>query len=153
MKNRKELLAYCGFYCGDCLGHTGVIADATNDFKKVLDKYQFGRTAKSIFPDQLKDYDRFYEIVGFMTGLKCPTSCREWEDSNVACEVRNCCIDNGFYACYECDDFETCEKLKSLMDGLHYDASLKNLKAIREMGLKEWLAKGERHHYWDNPDS
>ncbi len=149
MKDRKELLAYCGFYCGDCLGYTGVIADAATEFKMVLDKYKFERTAECVLPDQLHDYGRFYEIVGFMTGLKCPMICREREDSSVACEVRKCCIDNGFYACYECDDFKTCEKLKSLMDGLHYDASVKNLNAIKEMGLEEWLNKGERHHYWD----
>lgn len=152
MKDRTELLAYCGFYCGDCLGHTGVIADASKDFKKVLDKYQFDRTAKCILPDQLKDYDRFYEIVEFMTGLKCPMTCREREDSNVACEVRKCCLDNGYYACHECNNFETCEKLKSLMHGLHYDASIKNLKAIRAMGLEGWIAKGIKYHYWDETD-
>ncbi len=83
MKERKELLAYCGIYCGDCLGYTGAIADATKDFKMVLDKYKFDRSAKCIFPDQLKDYDRFYEIVGFMSGLKCPMICREREDAGI----------------------------------------------------------------------
>jgi hypothetical protein len=153
MNDNKTLLAYCGFYCGDCLGHTGEIADATKKFMNVLDKYQFNQTAKCVFPDQLKDYDRFYEIVGFMTGLKCPMTCRERIDSTVSCEVRNCCINNDFYACYECDDFETCAKLKSLMNGLHYDASLKNLKAIRAMGLERWIAKGNIHHYWDEADT
>jgi len=115
----------------------------------VLDKYKFERSAECVLPDQLHDYGRFYEIVGFMTGLKCPMTCREREDNNVACEVRKCCIDNNFYACYECDDFESCDKLKSLMDGLHYDSSLKNLKAIKAMGLEVWLTRGKRHHYWD----
>lgn len=149
MDDGKKLLAYCGFYCGDCLGYTGVIADATRDFKRVLDTYKFDRTAKCIFPGQIGDYDRFYEIVSFMTGLKCPMVCRAREDSNIACEVRKCCIANGFYACYECDDFATCGKLKSLMDGLHYDASIKNLGAIKVMGLEQWLSQGKRHHYWD----
>jgi len=152
MKDKKELLAYCGFYCGDCLGYTGVIADAAKDFKMVLDKYKFDRTAKCVLPDQLKDYDRFYEIVGFMTGLKCSMICREREDIATACDVRNCCIDKGFYACHECDDFETCDELKSLMDGLHYDASVRNLKAIRELELEDWITRGKRHHYWDKID-
>ena len=149
MNTRKNLLAYCGFYCGDCLGYTGVIADAAKDFKMTLDKYQFDRTTKCVFPDQLHDYDRFYEVVEFMTGLKCPMICREREDISVACEVRKCCIDKDFFACYQCDDFETCGKLKSLMEGLHYESSLKNLKATREMGLEQWVTKGKRHHYWD----
>ena len=79
----------------------------------VLDKYKFDRSAKCIFPDKLKDYDRFYEIVGFMSGLKCPMICRKREDAGIDCTVRKCCIDNGFYACYECDDLEICDKLKS----------------------------------------
>ena len=126
-----------------------MIADATKKYKSVLDNYQFDRTAKSIFSDHMKDYDRFYEIIGFMTGLKCPMTCRERQDSDVDCEVRKCCIDQGFYACHECNDFEMCVKLQTLMDGLHYEASLKNLKAIREMGLDEWISRGKRHHYWD----
>ena len=39
MKARKDLLAYCGFYCGDCLGYTGVIADAADNLTQVLEKY------------------------------------------------------------------------------------------------------------------
>ena len=152
MKHKKELLTYCGFYCGDCLGYTGVIADAATDFKTMLDKYKFERTAKCVLPDQLKDYDRFYEIVSFMTGLKCPLICRARQDSSVSCVVRKCCIDNGFYACYECDNFEACDKLKSLMEGLHYKSSLKNLRSIQQMGLEEWISRGKRHHYWDEGD-
>lgn len=149
MNDKEQLLAYCGFYCGDCLGYAGVIADAANDFKKILNKYQFDRTAKCIFPDQLKDYDRFYEIVGFITGLKCPMTCRERKDITVACDVRNCCIENNYFACHECSAFETCNKLKYLTGGLHYESSMKNLKAIREMGMEEWISKGKQRHYWD----
>jgi hypothetical protein len=117
MKERKDLLAYCGFYCGDCLGYTGVIADAAKNFMMVLEKYKFDQTAKSVFPENLKDYDRLCEMLGFMTGLKCPTICRERKDSGTSCKVRKCCRERGFYACYECGDFEICEKLKSLHEG------------------------------------
>jgi len=152
MNDRKNLLAYCGFYCGDCLGYTGVIAAAATDFKLVLEKYQFKQTAQSIFPEQLKDYDHFFEILGFITGLKCPMTCRERPNSSVACPVRQCCIEHGFVTCADCNDFEECEQLKSLMEGLHYEASLKNLKAIKTMGLENWLNAGKRHHYWDVPE-
>ncbi|MBE9593852.1 MAG: hypothetical protein IMF19_10290, partial [Proteobacteria bacterium] len=79
MKERKELLAYCGVYCGDCLGYTGVIADAARNFMVVLEEYKFDRTAKCVLSEELKDYDKFYEMLGFMTGLKCPMVCRERE--------------------------------------------------------------------------
>jgi len=149
MEDKEELLAFCGFYCGDCLGYTRVIAKAARTFMNVLEEYKFDRTAKSVFPEKLKGYDRFSEMLEFMTGLKCDKTCREREDNEVSCEVRKCCRSKGLYACYECDDFETCEKLKSLHGELHYVSSLKNLKAIKKVGLKAWITSGKRHCYWD----
>lgn len=152
MRERKDLLAYCGFYCGSCLGYTGVIADSAANFKEVLETYKFDRTAKSVFPEELKDYDKFCEILEFMTGLKCGKICRERKDSETICEIRKCCTDRNFFACFECTDFETCEKLRSTHGGLHYDSSLKNLRAIKEMGLKNWLIRGKRYCYWNEKE-
>jgi len=143
MKNNKKLLAYCGLYCGDCAGYSGEIANTAKKFKKVLEKYKFDRTAKSLFSKELKDYDKFCEMLGFITGLKCPQTCREREDSSTSCKIRKCCKDKGFYACYECDDFKTCNILKSL-EGLHQDSCVKNLEAIKKMGLETWIIKGKR---------
>jgi hypothetical protein len=147
----KELLAYCGIYCGDCLGYTGVIADAAEDFRSVLEKYDFEKSAKAIFPDQLKDYDKTFDQITFMSGLRCPITCRERKDGNVDCEIRKCCISKSFFACYECNDFEVCEKLK-VMEGIHYKAMIKNLKEIKSMGLEEFISKKKAHHYWDKED-
>lgn len=152
MKRKVDLLAYCGFYCGDCLGHTGVIADAARDFMAVLERYQFDRTAKCVFPEKLKDYAKFCEMLGFMTALRCERVCRKKEASSMTCKVAMCCRDRGLYACYECDDFATCEKLKALHAGLHYDSCLQNLKAIREVGLDAWIVRGRRHCYWNKVD-
>jgi hypothetical protein len=150
MKARPELLAYCGFYCGDCFGYTGVIADAAEAFRAVLDRYQFGRTAKAVFSRQLDDYDRFYEMLGFMAGLRCPGLCRKpvQEGGSASCAVKNCCLGKGFFACYQCDEFETCQILHTIHQGLHADACVKNMRGIRQMGLDAWLARGQRHCYW-----
>jgi len=149
MENRKELLAYCGLYCGDCLGYTGLLARRAKSLFTVLEKHQFDRTAKVVFPKELKDYHRFHQMLGFMTGLKCPKICRDRKDDEASCEIRKCCIDKGFYACYECDDLETCDKLKTFMQGLHFDSCVRNLKAIKKMGLDVWIKKGEKHWYWN----
>lgn len=41
----KELLAYCGLYCGDCFGHRQKIPDLAEDLKKELDECNFKRNA------------------------------------------------------------------------------------------------------------
>ena len=145
---QKELLAYCGIYCADCLGNSGVIANAADEFKKVLDDYKFVKTVKAFGFKELEEYDKFYKMLGFMTGLKCPFICRTMEDSKTDCKIRKCCINKGFYACYECEDLEDCSKLQSSMGELHTESCRKNLKAIKEMGLDNWLKSGKRVMYW-----
>jgi hypothetical protein len=150
IEEQTMLLAYCGFYCGDCLGYTGVIADAAQTFSEVLEQYGFDRTAECVFPEQLGDYGRLREILAFMADLRCPGVCRQGEGQPSSCEVKNCCRERGFFACYECDEFESCEKLASLHGGLHTESSVKNMRAIRELGLEKWLVAGQRHCYWDD---
>ncbi len=154
MTGRAELVAYCGLYCGDCLVYTGVIADAAEAFAEVLERYQFERTAVHIFPEELPDYGRFRENLAFMSGLRCSGRCRLAEGQAVptTCAVRNCCIDKGLFACYECAEFEICAKLRELHGDLHYDASLRNMRAMRELGPEAWLAEGSRYCYWMERD-
>lgn len=150
MSEKKQLLACCGMYCGDCLGYTGIIADAAMNFKTILDKYKFRQSAECILPEPLPDFREFEERLAFMTGLRCPQVCRERQDDAIGSAVRKCCMGRGYFACHECDDLDSCDKLPSLYDGLHYEAWMKNLKAIREIGLDAWLESGPRHHYWDD---
>lgn len=154
MKEPKDLLGYCGFYCGDCLGYSGVIADAAKSLIDVLEKYDFRRTATSLFPEDLEAFDSLCEMLRFMAGLRCAGICRmpSRDLPRSSCEVRDCCQRKEYYSCHECDDFERCSKLASLHRGLHTDSCLKNLKAMREIGLDAWLSGGKRHHYWDKED-
>jgi hypothetical protein len=153
VKEREKLLAYCGIYCGDCLGYTGVIADAAKRFMYVLDQYQFHRSVKAIFPDKFEQYGTMQEVLTFMEGLKCPKVCRDrGENADTDCPVRKCCREKDYYACYECDTFENCEKLRSMMGGLHDITCISNLRGIKEMGLREWILHGERHCYWMETD-
>ena len=142
---KKELVAYCG----DCLGYTGVVADAAQSFLDVLDRYGFDRTARCVFPRELAAYDKLTRMVTFMSGLRCAGVCQTARegDGPSTCEVRDCCRERGFFCCHECDLFESCPKLESLLEGLHLDSSRKNMRAIRALGLDAWLADGKRHTY------
>ncbi|MCK4941715.1 DUF3795 domain-containing protein [candidate division WOR-3 bacterium] len=100
MNNIKELLARCGFYCGDCAGHSGEIVEAAGE---------------------------------------------------TSCEIRKCCFEKGFYACHECSDFESSDKLKPL-SGLHGESCIKNLRATREMSIEYWIHKDKRFWFADNTD-
>jgi hypothetical protein len=143
MDEREELLGYCGLSCGDCGGYSGEIAESAGQLKETLSRWKFELTAKHLFPKRLKDYVHFVEMLEFISTLKCDAICRHRKRGDVSCAIWKCCTDKGFYACYECEGFDDCDKLKSL-EPLHKDSCVKNLNAIREMGLKEWIAEGRR---------
>ena len=148
----KRFLGYCGMYCGNCIGNTGVIADAARDFLDVLDKYEFEKTAIKVFPEQLGEYDRLIDMLMFMENLRCTRFCREIDGGETTCEVRDCCVENGFIACNSCEDFENCEKLEKILGSLHLEACRANLRDINKIGLEKWLASGKKHNYWDHDD-
>ncbi len=148
--SERRLLGYCGMYCGDCLGYTGVIANGANEFLKVLDKHEFEKTAEGVFSEQLAGYDNFIDVLEFMGGLRCKTMCREVDGGESPCVVRQCAVDNGFIACNECDYFEECDKLADHLGTLHIESARNNLRGINRMGLDKWLAKGKKYTYWDH---
>jgi len=149
MKNKKELLAYCGLYCGDCAGYNGEIADAAQKLKETTEKYKFHQTAKHLFRTKLKDYDKFCEMIDFMTELKCPKTCRSKKDEEIKCKIVLCCRNKGFFACHECSVFATCDELKTLSD-LHGDSHIKNLRAIRAKGIDNWILRSKRLWFADD---
>lgn len=141
----KNLVAFCGLYCGDCAGYSGKIADAAKALLLSIKRYEFTKTARCLFPDDLQDMDDFLKKLTFITTLRCTAVCRLKTEGETKCAIRACCRKKGFYACYECDSFDRCETLMRMQD-LHGDSCIKNLMGIRSMGLEQWLIKGKR--YW-----
>lgn len=143
MKPKEELLGYCGLYCGDCAGFSGEIAITSKRLKDLIFKYKFNRTAKELFNGKLREFDKFEKMLQLMTELKCPQICRERGTPEGSCEIKRCCREHGYFACYECEDFTGCEKLKSL-EPLHGDSCIKNLVAIKKLGINKWITQEKR---------
>jgi len=144
----KNLVAFCGLYCGDCAGYSGEIADAAQSLLSSIQKYDFTKTAQCLFSEDLEDMDGFLKRLTFIATLRCTAVCRLKTEGETKCAIRVCCRNKGFRACYECDGFEQCEKLAHMKD-LHGDSCIKNLTGIKSMGLEQWLEKGTRYWFGD----
>ena len=145
MKASKNLVAYCGLYCGECLFHKGEIADMARDLRKKLREAKFDKVAAGIsqFFKDFKNYPQCYEVLGAMVRLRCNKTCRN-SGGNPSCKIRNCCNKKNITGCWECNDFETCTKLDFLKP-IHGDANYKNMRKIRKSGMKDFLAGPK---YW-----
>ena len=138
----EDLIAYCGLYCGDCFGH-GCGPDLARDLRKKLREEKFNRVSKGLskYFKEFNDYDTCYDVLGAMVRLRCRSACREG-GGNPNCRIRKCCIKKGLRGCWECTEFESCEKFDFLKT-IHEDANLKNLRKIKNKGEDEFV-KGKR---------
>ena len=147
-KENKNLVAYCGLYCGDCIGHRQKAADLARDLRKELRETKFEKTAEYLatipFFTVYKNYKKCYEVLGALVKMRCKRACRGGGGPPF-CKIRKCCQKREFEGCWECDEFETCEKLDFLKPN-HGDAHLKNLRRIKKKGVDEFL-KGKRDWY------
>jgi hypothetical protein len=143
----RALVAYCGLYCGDCFGYKGRLADLARDLRKELRQAKFDKQAELLssnpFFEVFKDYRQCYEVLGALVKFRCKSACRGGGGPPF-CKIRKCCQKKGIEGCWQCDEFETCEKLDFLKP-FHGDAHLKNLRKIKKLGLDEWLV-GKR--FW-----
>ena len=147
MPEDRELIAYCGLYCGDCYRYKGRIADLGRDLRKELRQEKFAETAETMsqisFFASFKDYPQCYQLLGEMVKLRCKRTCRGGGGPPV-CKIRECSRKKGIDGCWQCDEFETCKKLDFLKP-FHRDAHLKNLSMLSKAGVDSFL-KGKR--YW-----
>ncbi len=146
MPEKKDLIAYCGLYCGDCFGYKGVVADLARDLRKELRQAKFSRTAEFLaetpFFAVFKDYPQCYEVLGALAKFRCRRTCRGGGGPPF-CKMRKCCQKKGIDGCWQCDEFETCPNLDFLKPS-HGDAHIRNLRILRKAGVDSFL-EGKRN--------
>ena len=147
MIEEKELVAYCGLYCGDCFAYKGKIADLARDLRKELRQAKFDRQAEFMsnisFFKAFKDYEQCYEVLGAMVRFRCKNACRGGGGPPF-CKVRKCCQKREIEGCWQCDEFETCQNL-DFLNPVHGDAHLRNLRKLNKQGTNAFI-EGKR--FW-----
>ena len=147
MNQDKDLVAYCGLYCGDCYQYKGKVADLARDLRKEMRQAKFDKRAEKMsavaYFANFKDYPQCYELLGTMVKFRCKRACRGGGGPPV-CKIRECGRKKGFDGCWQCGDFETCKTMDFLKE-FHEDAHLKNLRILRKSGVDSFIG-GRR--YW-----
>ena len=147
MTEDKDLITYCGLYCGDCFMYKGKIADLARDLRKELRQAKFAKTAESLsdisFFQVFKNYPQCYEVLGALVKFRCKRTCRGGGGPPF-CKMRKCCQKKSIDGCWQCDEFETCENLDFLKP-VHSDAHLRNLRTLKKTDVDGFL-KGKK--FW-----
>ena len=139
MPGKKELVSYCGLYCGDCVKFKGNISKMAKELSLELSKENFKKVATSL--KHAKNYDEFDQILKILADMECKDGCRQG-GGTPDCEIRHCCQEKGFETCADCDEFQYCPELAGipvLQCGIV--SYVKVLERIKELGMDKWLAE------------
>jgi len=144
----KNLVAYCGMYCGDCWLRKENISEPAAELLNKVKTREFRQLAKGL-PEMipmlngLSHYNRFIEFLESACFVQCQGYCRSG-GGIPNCEIRRCCKEKSKTGCWECDEYKVCSKL-AWLEPAHPGASARNLDAIKTFGIENYL-KGEK--YW-----
>ncbi len=143
MNGESRLVGYCGLYCGACAIYQQMIKNRTMQLLKVLDAYQFREIAKEAkeWSPKLAHYPEFESVLQSLMKMfgEC-SGCRAGGGPPV-CLIRDCCKENGFSTCAECDKMP-CDKIEPQIQC--YRGHLNMLHRIKEIGIDKWVKEMEK---------
>jgi hypothetical protein len=139
-KSPKELVGYCGIYCGACGIYQGRIKQMVENLQKVIRAWGFDKAAPELakYDPAFKNYAEFEGVLdGFAKLLgDCP-GCIAGGGSP-SCVIRQCCKQKNYSTCVECAEMDTCKKL------LREVATLENMKRIKALGVGKWAREMQK---------
>ncbi|NWF87322.1 DUF3795 domain-containing protein [Candidatus Bathyarchaeota archaeon] len=132
----KNLVGYCGLYCGACGIYQGKIKQAVENLQKIIETYGFDKIMPELakWESSLQHYQEFEKVMGGLVKLfgECPSCMSGGGDPS--CAIRECCKQKPYTTCAECAELETCEKIKRYGLG-----TLTNLQKIKAIGIEKWI--------------
>jgi len=146
----KDLTAYCGLYCGDCLRYQSKASDLATHLLQELESQRFSEYAK-VKREHIKEFDDYGLLIFLLQAiaeLKCETPCRLGGDGcDGSCEIITCIQEKSYEGCWKCGDFASCNKLDFLKP-MHGDAPVENLRKIKEFGIDSWAKHRAKCYPW-----
>ena len=98
--------------------------------------------------EQFGHYKDCCEVLEAIAEIQCNVPCRLGRGcARFSCDILECCLCKGLQGCWECSEFEDCEKFETLKS-IHGDSPQKNLKKIKELGLDSWADKRCKPYAW-----
>lgn len=116
-EENTNLVAYCGLYCPKC--YKMVVSEAAELLTNALENTHICGSSN-------EPSIQFKKNLNNLVSLHCPKLCKEG-GGNPNCPIRKCCIKKNLAGCWECDDFQICNKLN--------EQFVNNIHQIKKLGI------------------
>jgi hypothetical protein len=143
MYEPKNIVGYCGVYCGTCAGSqfNRTKQNLARELKRLVDVHRDGDWIPNVI--RTFDFVEFRKGLEFYTEMSCP-GCRflEVTEGEDWCERRKCATGKGVHTCFECDEIETCEPMTYIRETYPFVLD-RYFRIFREKGLEGVLEEME----------
>jgi len=128
MNEQVNVVAYCGLNCPGCFVYQKTVSEAAKSLRRELRAAKLKDSWREI--PFLGEYEPFKNTLDGLAKFRCSRLCRDG-GGNPWCKIRKCCQQRGLEGCWQCDDFETCDKLSARY--------VKNIRQIKKVGIDGFL--------------
>lgn len=146
----KDLTAYCGLYCGDCVRYQSKASDLSDELLNEIEKKHLSDYAnvKQTHTKEFENFDTLIVTLKAISKLKCELPCRLGGDGcGGSCEFIQCVKDKSIDGCWECKEFETCSKYDFLKP-FHGEGPINNLRLIKKHNINNWASYRDKCYPW-----
>ena len=136
----KELVGYCGIFCGVSGLYKGrVMAEVANDLKELMEYENFSQ-------EWLSKFGISFSIEDFLRGLNYfsnkNSSCYPQVPCKKGCgipdcKVRECAKKKGIEICFECSEFP-CKQFSQFEEKERLNIA-KEYENFKKLGMEEWI--------------
>jgi hypothetical protein len=148
--SEKDFTAFCGLYCGDCIRYKSRASDLAAELLREIDEHHFTEYAniKRTHTKEFENFKSFIALLKAISGINCEIPCRLGGDGcGGACEIIKCVKNQSLEGCWECKNFEKCDKFDFLKP-FHADAPKNNLRKIKKHGIFNWAKNRDKCYPW-----
>jgi len=130
---KKELVTYCGLYCGLCsqLNRVPRQARALQETMKKDGWESFGHYQK--------DFDQFWVFLERVVESETRCGCRK-DTCGPPCGIKKCARESGVETCPFCAKYP-CERILGIAKG--YPTMLADAKRMKDKGIDVWVQEQE----------
>lgn len=126
----SNMIACCGLNCATCFSYKMNVSEAAKSLRREL----HSEKVKVIWKDIpfLGDYNEFKKSLDGLAKMRCTKAC-SGGGGNPWCKIRICCQKKEINGCWQCEGFESCNKLN--------DRYRDCVNQINKIGFEKYLAK------------
>ena len=149
-QNERDLTAFCGLYCGDCIRYKCRASDLANELLNESGKLHLAEYAnvKRFHTREFEHFESFIALLKAISQINCDIPCRLGGDGcGGTCEIIQCVKSKSLEGCWECHDFEACDQFDFLKP-FHGDTPIHNLRKIKVHGISNWAKNRDKCYPW-----